>query len=407
MTESVDTLIVGAGQAGLALSYYLTQAGQEHILLERAAQLADAWRNHRWDSFTLVTPNWHIRLPGGEYRGSAPDGFLPRDEIVRYLENYAASFSAPVRLGINVTAVDRAEMGYRVSSDQGEFLARNVVIAVGIFQQPRIPAYAANLPASLLQMHSGEYRNPAALPPGAVLVVGSAQSGAQIAEELYQSGRKVYLSLGGSAGRAPRRYRGRDITEWLFQAGFFDLTYEQIPAPKTRLSGNPQISGKAGGHTLNLHQFARDGVTLLGHITGAQGGRLSFAEDHKDSLAKIDAFEGRILKMVDTYIEKQGIDAPEESLPQLRDGFDTKIITELDLEAHNITSLIWAIGYVYDFQWIHLPVLDAEGFPVHQQGVTAFPGLYFIGLPWQTRRKSNLLLGIGDDAAVIAEHINR
>ena len=233
MTEQIDTLIVGGGQAGLSLSYYLTQQRRSHVILEQAAQLANAWRSHRWDSFTLVTPNWQIRLPGYEYQGDDPHGFLSRIEVVDYLERYAASFNAPVRFGLRATAVEPKGAGYRVQTNEGEYEAANVVIATGLFQQAKIPPFSANLPPEVKQLHSSEYRNPGGLPSGAVLVVGSAQSGCQIAEELYQSGRKVYLCVGGSSGRAPRRYRGKDCTWWLDQIGFYQRTVDQL-APGSR-----------------------------------------------------------------------------------------------------------------------------------------------------------------------------
>jgi putative flavoprotein involved in K+ transport len=405
MSEPIETLIIGAGQAGLSLSYYLTQQQRPHLLLEKADRLAEAWRNHRWDSFTLVTPNWHIRLPGGEYQGRDPDGYMPRDEVVSYFERYAASFQAPVRFGVTATAVDPIDTGYRVQTDQGEYRTANVVVAAGLFQRPKIPASSANLPAGIVQLHSGEYRNPQRLPPGAVLVVGSGQSGCQIAEELYQSGRKVYLCVGGSAGRAPRRYRGQDIAGWLVQTGFFSRTPDQLPSPKARFGANPQVSGKAGGHTLNLHKFAREGVTLLGHYRGAESGKVTLAPDLYASLEKIDKFEVDLLQGIDEFILKNGYDAPEETLPRDRDGYETPLITELDVKAAGITSVIWGGGYQFDFSWVHLPVFDDDGFPVQQRGVTVFPGLYFLGLPWLHTLKSGLLLGVGEDAAYLASHI--
>jgi putative flavoprotein involved in K+ transport len=405
MDEFIDTLIIGAGQAGLSLSFCLTQQRRPHLIMEKTSQLADAWRNHRWDSFTLVTPNWHIRLPGGEYQGDDPDGFMPRAEVVSYLERYAASFGAPVRFGVTVIAVEPTVNGYRVCTNQGDYQATNVVIATGLFQQPKIPTSSANFPPEVVQLHSGAYRNPDVLPPGAVLVVGSGQSGCQIAEELYQSGRKLYLCVGGSAGRAPRRYRGKDITWWLAQTGFFNRTADQLLSPQAKFAANPQVSGKAGGHTLNLHKFAREGVTLLGRYTGADGGKISIAPDLYDNLAKIDKFEVDLIKGIDDFIARTEYNAPEETLPYDRDGYDVPIITELSVKTAGITNLIWAGGYKFDFSWIHVPVLDEDGFPIQQRGVTASPGLYFLGLPWLHTAKSGLLLGVGEDAAYIASKI--
>jgi putative flavoprotein involved in K+ transport len=288
MVERVETVIVGGGQAGLATSYCLGQEGREHVVLEQAAQAGNAWRSDRWDSFTLVTPNWSLRLPGAEYSGDAPHGYMPRDEIVAGLEAYARRYQMPVRYGVRVLAVEPQDRGgYRVEADGASFETRNVVMATGLFQEPKLLPAAAGLAPGMVQIASGQYRNPQALPPGAVLVVGSAQSGCQIAEELYQAGRRVYLCT-GSAGRVPRRYRGRDFFEWLHLVGYLDRTPDKLPSPQVKFAGNPQVTGKAGGHNLNLHQFARDGVVLLGRMEGAQGDKIWLAPDLMANLAKSD-----------------------------------------------------------------------------------------------------------------------
>lgn len=406
MTESIETIntiIIGGGQAGLSLSYCLKQAGHEHMVLEQATEPGSAWRQ-RWDSFTFVSPNWTIRLPGGEYAGNAPDAFLPRAEILALFAQYAQRHALPVRYGVKATGVKPAERGYVVETESGMFRARNVVIATGSFQKPKLPAYHTDLPRHLLHLHSGDYRQPDLLPPGAVLVIGTGQSGSQIAEELYQRGRKVYLSVGG-AGRVPRYYRGRDAFWWLNQTGFFDRTVAQLPTPEARFAANPQVSGAGGGHSLNLHQFARDGVTLLGRVLGAAEGKLTLAPNLPEALTKVDQFEANIVKMFDDYIEKTGLDAPSEELPQLRDGYNADVVTELDLKARNIATVIWATGYTCDFTWVRLPIFDSLGQPIHERGMTAAPGLYFLGLAWMYKMKSALLLGVGEDAAYLAEHI--
>ncbi len=256
--ERIETVIVGGGQAGLATSYFLTQNGHEHIALEQAAQVAPVWRGERWDSFTLVTPNWATRMPGAEYTGADPDGFMPRDDVGAYFERYVNRFQLPVQINTRVVSIEQLDgNGYRVTTPARTFKAQNVVMATGYEQHPRIPAAAFGLSPEVTQLHSSQYRNPELLPPGAVLVVGSAQSGAQIAEELFLRGRTVFLSVGG-AGRAPRRYRGRDVVEWLVTIGFFDITPDKLPVPKEQFAA-PHVSGINGGHTLNLHQFARDG----------------------------------------------------------------------------------------------------------------------------------------------------
>jgi len=404
MDEKIDTIIIGAGQGGLSTSYHLTQQGREHVILEQADQAAEVWRN-RWDSFTLNTPNWMTRLPGAEYNGDDPDGFIARDGVVAYFEEYIERFDLPVRYGVRVTSVEPIETGYLVRANEADFEAANVVVATGLFQQPKVPPFSTNLPSQIRQMHSSEYQNPGALPPGAVLVVGSAQSGCQIAEELYQCGRKVYLSV-SSAGRLPRRYRGEDITRRLFEIGFVDMPVDKLPSPKAKFAGSAHSTGKDGGHTINLHQFARDGVVLLGHIHSVQADRIILAPDLKENLAKADKLEADIVKQVDEYIEINELDVPIEILPDLRDGYEAKEILELELDAAGITSVIWATGYKFDFGIVKLPAFDADGYPVQQRGVTKFPGLYFIGLPFLHTFKSGILAGVGDDAAHVAEHIS-
>lgn len=406
MGQSIETIIIGGGQAGLSTSYHLAQRGCEHIVLEQAAQAGNAWRNGRWDSFTLLTPNWSFRLPGAEYHGNAPNGFMARDDIVACFEQYVERFHLPVHYGVRVTSVDRKAdgKGYLVRTEETAWEARHVVMATGLFQQPKIPSYRISLSAQITQLPSGQYRNPQALPPGAVLVVGSAQSGCQIAEELYQSGRRVYLCV-GSAGRVPRLYRGKDIYEWLHLSGFLDRTADKLPSPKAKFAGNPHVSGRDGGRTLNLHQYARDGVVLLGRLKGARDNTVWLADDLKDSLAKADTFEVEIAKLIDTFIAQNGLNAPPENLPQLRDGYDADAITELDMHSAGITTIIWAMGYVFDFSLVKLPICDSDGYPVQKRGVTDYPGLFFIGLPWLYKQKSGLLIGVGEDADFIASAI--
>jgi putative flavoprotein involved in K+ transport len=408
VSKNLETIIIGGGQAGLATSYYFNKQGREHLILEQAGQPANTWRNERWDSFTLLTPNWAFRMPGAEYQGDAPDGFMPRDEIVARFEQYVEGFQLPVQYHSKVTSVEQEEhgRGYTVTTGETVMHANNVVIATGLFQQPKIPGYSADLPGDITQIHSGQYHNPNALRAGAVLVVGSAQSGCQIAEELYQSGRKVYLCT-GSAGRVPRRYRGRDVYEWMHLSGFLDRTSAKLPSPKDKFSANPHVSGRDGGRTLNLHQFARDGVVLLGHIQGARENRVWLAPDLKENLARADKTEAEIVKMVDGYIAQNGLNAPLETLPELRDGYEAKEITELDLRTAGITTIIWSIGYLFDFSLVRLAVLDSDGYPVQERGVTNQPGLFFVGLPWLYKYKSGHLLGVAEDAGYIASVITK
>jgi putative flavoprotein involved in K+ transport len=406
MKRNVETVIVGGGQAGLATSYHLAQLGRENVVLEQAAQAGHAWRNDRWDSFTLLTPSWSFRLPGAEYQGDAPDGFMERSEIVARFEQYVEQFRLPVQYGIRVESVekDAKTQGYLVKTEEAAWQARNVVVATGLYQKPKVPFFASDLSGQITYVPSGQYRNPGALPPGGVLVVGSAQSGAQIAEELYQSGRRVYLCVGG-AGRVPRRYRGKDVYEWMNLTGFLDRTADQLPSPKAKFAANPHVSGRDGGHSLNLHQFSRDGVVLLGHLQGARDRTIWLARDLKESLAKADKAAADIVEMIDRYIAQNGVTAPLEKLPDLRDGYDAEEITELDLGSAGIKAIIWAIGYSFDLSLVKLPVFDGDGYPVQQRGVTGYPGLFFVGLPWLHKAKSGHLLGVGEDAGFIASRI--
>lgn len=407
MSTHIETVIVGGGQAGLAVSYYLSQQDRPHIVLEQASQAANAWRNHRWDSFTLNTPNWQSVLPGAEIPGEDPNGFLTRGEIVAYFEKYVERFHLPVRYGVHVEAVvpNESDDGYVVETSIGRFESKNVVIATGLYQMPKRPALGAEIPPEIKQLHSDEYRNPESLPDGAVLVVGSGQSGAQIAEELYQSGRQVYLSV-SRAGRVPRRYRGRDANWWQDKMGAYERTVDQLPSPQAKFASKPQISGKDGGHTINLHQFVRDGVTLLARIQGVIEGTVVLAQDLKENLARSDKFEADFAKTVDEFIVKNGIDAPEEALPALRDGYEIAEARGLNLRAANITSVIWATGYSFDFSMVRLPILDSDGYPIQKRGITDYPGLYFVGLPWLHNARSGLLFGTAQDAAYIASTIN-
>jgi len=408
MTEQVEVVIIGGGQAGLALSYYLNQLGRTHLVLEQG-RVGETWRSGRWDSFTLNTPNWMTHLPGFPYQGDDPDGFLPREDIVTYLEQYAASFHSPLQCGVRVTAVRQQPggNGYLVEAEEMTFAAANVVLATGAFPQPKLPAASAALSMDICQMHTSEYRNPQVLPSGAVLVVGTGQSGCQIAEDLYESGRLVYLST-SSCGRVPRRYRGKDSTWWLSRLGFFDRTLDQLPSPTAKFACNPHVSGNHGGRDINLRQFARQGMILLGHVQAVQGKQIILAPDLEENLAKADAFAAHITQGIDEYITKTGMEVAANSITgeaPSNGATSTKPMLTLDLQSAGISTIIWASGYKLDFGWVQLPVFDQAGYPVHQRGITAFPGLYFLGLHWLYKTKSALLYGVGEDAAFIASAI--
>jgi putative flavoprotein involved in K+ transport len=400
----MNTVVVGGGQAGLSVSHYLAQHAVEHVVLEQADGPGDAWRNHRWDSFTLNTPRWQSRVPGVCYGEDNPDGFMPKQEVVTHLEQLASRL--PLRSRARVTSVERDERGgYVVTIGGGETIkAGNVVLATGLYQTPKVPQIALNFPTDIKQLHSDTYRNPQQLLPGAVLVVGSAQSGAQIAEELYESGRKVFLAT-GRAGRTPRRYRGKDANWWFARMGQYDRKVSELPSPHAKFFGKPHISGTKGGHTINLHQFARDGVILLGRLEGVANGIVKLGSDLHDNLAAADRAEAEFVRAVDSYVAATAVSAPEETLPVLRDGFDQKILTELDLTASGIANVIWATGYSFDFSLVKVPVADGDGFPIQTRGVTTYPGLFFVGLPWLHTAKSGLIYGLREDARYIADRI--
>lgn len=405
MIQTLDTIIVGGGQGGLATSYYLKQQGREHLVLEQSDQAGSAWRDGRWDSFTLVTPNWAFRLPGAEYSGDQPGGFLNRDEVVKIFSGYADKFGLPLRTHARVTAVEAGPAGgFLVRTQDTTYQARNVVVATGLFQAPKVPAFAGRIPGSITQLHSSAYRNPHQLPAGGVLVVGSSQSGCQIAQEIHQSGRPVYLCVSG-AGRIPRSYRGKDIMEWARLLGISERTVDTLPSPKAKFAANPHMAGKTDGGSINLHQFVRDGIQLLGRLQDVHNGKAVLAPDLHDNLAKADKFEADLLQNIDAYIEKAGLDQPAGQLPQRKDGYALELIGELDLTASGIRSVIWAIGYIFDFSMVKFPVFDEDGYPVQKRGLTRQPGLYFVGLPWLHKQKSGLLAGVAEDAAHIAHCI--
>jgi putative flavoprotein involved in K+ transport len=404
--EKIDTVIIGGGQAGLAVSYYLGQLGRAHVILERQ-RVAERWRSERWDSLTFQFPNWAMQLPGYAYSGADPDGFAPRDEVVRFIESYAAVIRAPLRCGVAVTSL-RQKPGstrFQMQTEDAEIEAANVVIATGPYQKPSVPRTMEGAMRGLFQVHSSRYRNPAQLPAGAVLVVGSGNSGCQIAEDLLRGGRRVYLAVGAHR-RAPRRYRGRDCTWWQFALGEFDLTTDKRPARKTaRL-----LTGVEGGHDMDLRRLAIDGVVLLGHVLSAEEGKIALAPDLGGSLAAGDAWFVEFLKSADEYAQKNGLEFPDEHLSRERLPDPKEVsapILELDLRAAGVSSVIWANGFSYDFGWVHFPVFGGppRQDPIHQRGVTNIPGLYFIGLPWLSKLKSSLMAGAGEDAAFLVEHI--
>lgn len=394
---------MGGGQAGLAMSYHLQQRGREHLILERS-KVADRWQTQRWDSLMFQFPNWSIALPGHAYSGKDPDGFSEKDAVLRFIEDYAVKIQAPVRTGTNVTALrPAARGGYLVVCDDGELEARHVVVATGPYQRPLIPSMSASVTHDVLQLHASVYRNPSALPDGAVLVVGSGASGCQIADELLEAERRVYLCV-SRHDRLPRRYRGRDVLSWLSLLGYYETAIDELP--DVLRSARFLFTGVRGGYDVDLRRSALRGMSLLGHLASISEGRLSLAQDFEQSLDGGDETYRTFLRAVDDYVSRTGIEAPasqEASTLRAAEGLHAE--HELDMRAAGIRSVIWATGYSFDFGWIELPIFDSLGGPVHRRGVTAAPGVYFLGLKRQHTLKSSLLCGVGDDAAFLAEQI--
>ena len=399
--EHIDTLIIGGGQAGLTMSHRLKQRGLSHLVLERH-RIAERWRSERWDGLRFQFPNWAVRLPDFPFPHDDPDAFSASADIVDYLTAYAAFVAPPIRCGVAVTRLRTHDSGFVAETSDGPIMAANVVVATGPYQRPVIPAA---LPDEIgaFQVHASRYASPEQLPSGAVLVVGCGASGAQITEELLRAGRRVYLSVGRHT-RLPRRYRGRDLIWWLREMGLDQVPVEQR-GPARPL---PVISGAYGGQTIDFRRFAADGVTLLGRITAARAGIIDFAADLADSIANGDATYAAFLDLADAHIERHALPMPEDPAARIKlpDPPDiTAPCRQLDIKADGIAAVIWATGYGLDFGWIELPVLNASGAPVHRHGITETPGLYFLGLQWMSKMGSSFLSGVGDDAAVLADHI--
>ncbi|MET8560943.1 MSMEG_0569 family flavin-dependent oxidoreductase [Streptomyces flaveolus] len=396
--------VIGGGQAGLSVSYALRQRGVEHVVIE-ANRVGHEWRERRWDTFCLVTPNWQCRLPGFPYQGDDPDGFMARDEIVRYLEDYVAFFRPPLAEGVSVTRLRRAPQGtYELTTTAGDFTADQVVVATGPYHTPSIPAMAQRLPDSVAQFHSSGYRSAEQLPEGAVLVVGTGQSGCQIAEDLHLAGRQVYLAV-GSAPRVARSYRGRDCVAWLDDMGHYTRSIDDFDdADAVRMRVNHYVTGRDGGRDIDLRAFARDGMRLYGRLTDIGGEHLEFADDLKVNLDHADAVADGIKDAIDAHIAARGIDAPVEAryVPVWE---PTEQSRELDLAEAGITSVVWSTGFSRDHRWIEIPVFDGRGYPMHWRGATNVPGLYFLGLPWQYSWGSGRFEAVGRDAEFLAGHI--
>ena len=387
--------VIGAGQAGLAVSHELTELGIEHVVLERG-RVGQAWRD-RWDSFCLVTPNWSVQLPGGGYDGPEPDGFMPRDEIVGHLERYAAD--APVREGVEVDGVEVGD-GFVLRTSAGDLAGDALVVATGTYRRPHLPPAAETLPAGLVRLTVDDYRSPAGLPDGAVLVVGSGQTGCQLAEELHNAGREVVLSC-GRAPWLPRRPGGRDLVWWLHESGFLDATVDTLPGPEARLFANVLATGRDGGHDLHLRVLRDRGVTLAGRFVGTEGGQAQFADDLGDSVAWGDDRYRQLAGLFAELARDRGLEPPlQEPEP-----FDASSPASVELD--RLGAVVFTSGFRPDYaSWLPAQAFDALGFPLHRDGEsTVVPGLYFLGTHFLRKRKSSLLIGVGEDAAIVARRI--
>jgi len=399
----IDTLVVGAGQAGVAMSEHLSSLEVPHLVLERD-RIAERWRTERWDSLVANGPAWHDRFPNLDFDDIDPDGFAPKERVAEYLEAYARKFSAPVRTGVEVKKVERTpgRPGFTIETSEGVIEANRVVAATGPFQRPVIPAIAPG-DDGITQIHSSEYRNPGQLPEGAVLVVGSGSSGVQIADELQHAGRKVYLSV-GPHDRPPRSYRGRDYCWWLGVLGLWDIEAVEPGTEHVTIA----VSGAHGGRTVDFREFAGRGMTLVGRTKSFSGGVATFEADLAGNLARGDENYLSLLDAADNYVARNGLDLPEE--PEARDILpDPECVThpllELDPAEAGVTSILWATGFSNDFSWLKVDAFDENGKPRHQRGVSSEPGVYFLGLPWLSRRGSSFIWGVWHDAKHIADHI--
>jgi putative flavoprotein involved in K+ transport len=400
MRGSVDVAIIGAGQAGLATSWYLTQAGVDHVVLE-AGRVGETWRTRRWDSFCLVTPNSAVQLPGAIYSGPEPDGFMPLRDIISYLDSWAARFKAPVVEHTLVSRLDPGDGGFVLSLPEGALKARRVVVASGAYQRPHRPPGAESLPSAVTQILAEEYRNPEALPPGNVLIVGSGQTGCQLSEELHNAGRRVFLSCGRCVW-FPRRLEGRDSVYWMNESGFMDRTPDQLPSPAARLLGNPQTTGRDGGHDLHYRTLHAMGVELLGRFAGADGSKIKFADDVADSVDFGDALWAFLRTYIDAHCAAVGTPSPRYDIPP---PFRIETRNELDVISDDIGVVIWTAGYRPDYSWVKFQVCDDMGFPITTDGHSQVPGLYFMGVHWMRKNKSAILYGVGEDAEIVARHI--
>jgi putative flavoprotein involved in K+ transport len=407
--RSIDTVVIGAGQAGLIMSWHLQGAGRDHVVLDRRSTLGGGWQD-RWDGFVLVGPNWTTGMPGFPYEDGDPDGFMSRDAVADRMRRYADVIGAPVQASTEVTRLTANGADgrrFHLETSQGPIDTDSVIVATGAFHRPKVPPGSVGFSSRITQLHAHDYRNVGQLPPGGVLIVGSGQTGVQIAEELRDAGREIVLAT-GRCGRAPRRYRGHDFFFWARQLcergtelGAALPTVDQLPQRHLRFACNPHLSGHQGGHDTNLRQMAMDGIRLAGRFVAADGERATFAPDLADNLAFADRwFDERFRTLLDTFAERAGVDVTEDD--RVWPTFEPQELTELDLARAGISTVLWTTGYAPDYGWLELPIMDEFGVPKHVRGISEVPGLTFLGLLFQHNNGSANLAGVAVDAAYLA-----
>ena len=408
VAEHHNIIVIGAGQGGLGVSYYLTKAGVKHLVLERG-DIANSWKDNRWDTFCLVTPNWTLNLPGKPYRGSDPNGFMKRDEFVQYFTKWAEDFDAPVRKNTNVIRVIPQKSGFLLKTSDGDLTSDIIVVATATYQKPKVPEISKKLPCRITQIHAEQYKNASQINDGEILVVGSGQTGCQVADDLLQAGKAIHLCVGKS-GRLPRSYRGRDCISWQKDLKLLERTPDMLDDPAHRFRGDPHLSGRDGGKTLSIHKFNREGVKLYGRLIDVRGDELIFGDSLRADIKFSDDFADDFRKGIDNHILKNSLSAPAPSFKDLDGDLipDDPFIPEVrkvNLVAKNIKTIIWATGFKYDFSWIEADITDSMGYPITKMGATSLKGLFFNGLNWMTKRKSGILYGFDEDSKKVSEEI--
>ena len=400
-------VVIGAGQSGLAMSWWLAERALDHVVLERG-EVANTWRTERWDSLTLLTPNWQSRLPSHGYEGDDPDSYRTMAETIAFIERYATLLSPPLRTHCPVVSVRSASSGYEVVTEQGTWQCKAVVLATGAFNVAQVPKLAAEIPPDIAQLTTSQYRNPASLAPGGVMVVGAAASGAQIADEIQRSGRPVTVAVGEHV-RAPRMYRGRDIQWWMDATGLNDERYDQVEnLRRARALSSFQIAGHADRRDIDLNALTSLGVALVGRLAGVRDGKAQFSGSLRNLCELADLKQNRLLTTIDEWAAANGVgdavDPPHRPEPT---RVEASPPLGLDLRRAGIRTIVWATGFRPDYSWLDVPVLDPKGNIRHDGGVvTEAPGLYVMGLPFLRRRKSSLIDGAGDDARDLSAHLS-